>query len=78
MPATAAVTRDAGCIAGSGRCSGIANGTHFSILCLENSMVQASGGLQSMWLQKVGHSWVSTQTIGAASWFAFPNHHDWP
>ena len=48
--------RDAGSILGSGRFPGEGNGYPLQYSCLENSMTEEPGGLQSLGLQRVGHS----------------------
>ena len=47
---------DAGLIPGSGRSRGEGNATHSSILDWEIPWTEGLGGLQSMRLQRVGHS----------------------
>ena len=54
-PANAGDIRDMGLIPGSERSSGEGNGTPLQYSCLENSMTEEPGGLQSMGLQRVGH-----------------------
>ena len=54
LPTNAGDTRDAGSIPGSGR-SGVGNGNPLQYSCLENSMSEKAGGLQSMRLQRVEH-----------------------
>ena len=44
-----------GLIPGQGRSPGIGNGNPLQYSCLENSMTEKSGGLQSMGSQRVGH-----------------------
>ena len=44
-----------GLIPGSERSSGEGNGNPLQYSCLENSMTEEPGGLQSMGLQRVGH-----------------------
>ena len=46
---------DLGSISGSGRSPGEGNGYPLQYSCLENSMEEEPGGLQSMRLQGVGH-----------------------
>ena len=54
-PANAATKGDAGSIPGSGRYPGEGHGNPLQYSCLENSMEEEPGGLQSMRLQGVGH-----------------------
>ena len=46
---------DSGSIPGSGRSPGEGNGNPLQYSCLENSMSEEPGGLQSMGSQRVGH-----------------------
>ena len=46
---------DVGSIPGSGKIPCGGNGNPFQYSCLENSMTEEPGGLQSMGLQRVGH-----------------------
>ena len=46
---------DMGSISGLGRSPGEGNGNPLQYSCLENPMVEASGRLQSMGSQRVGH-----------------------
>ena len=46
---------DLGLIPGLGRFSGEGNGNPLQYSCLENPWTEEPGGLQSMWLQGVGH-----------------------
>ena len=47
---------DQGSIPGLGRSSGEENGNPLQYSCLENSMTEKAGGLQSMKSQRVGHN----------------------
>ena len=53
--ANARDARNEGLIPGQGRSPGIGNGNPLQYSCLENSMTEKSGGLQSMGSQRVGH-----------------------
>ena len=53
LPANAG---DTGSIPRSGRCSGVGNGNPLQYCCLENSVDKQTDGLQSTWLQIVGHN----------------------
>ena len=55
LPAKARDTRDAVSIPGMGRSAGVGNGNLLQYSCLENSMDNGAGGLQSMELQKCRH-----------------------
>ena len=46
---------DAGLIPGSGRSPRVGKGNPLQHSCLESTMVEESGGLQSMGSQKIGH-----------------------
>ena len=46
---------DMGSIPGSGRSPGGGNGNQSSILAWKIPVTEEPGGLQSMWLQRVGH-----------------------
>ena len=46
---------DLGSIPGSGRSPGEGNGNSLQYSCLENSVTEEPGGLQSMGSQRVGH-----------------------
>ena len=48
---------DSGLISGSRRSPGGENGNPLQYSCLENSMTEEPGGLQSMGLQRVGYDW---------------------
>ena len=50
-PANAGEERDADSIPGSGRSPGVGSGNPLQYSCLENSMDEETGGLQSMRLQ---------------------------
>ena len=59
-----------GLIPGSGRPVGEGNGNPLQYYCLEKSMVEQPGGLQSVGSQRVGHDWViKTFTFHFRSWF---------
>ena len=47
---------DQGSIPGLGRSSGEENGNPLQYSCLEHSMTEKAGGLQSMKSQRVGHN----------------------
>ena len=53
------VYMDPGLIPGLGRSPGEGNGNPLQYTCLENSIGEEPGGLQSMWLQRVGHDCVT-------------------
>ena len=53
--ASACNAGDQGSIPGLGRCPGEGNGNPLQDACLENSMDEEPGGLQSMGSQRVGH-----------------------
>ena len=53
--ASAGNARDSGSIPGLGRSPGEGNGNILQYSCLENSMMEEAGGLQSMGSQRVGH-----------------------
>ena len=55
LPASARDTRDAGSIPGLGGLPGEGNGNPFQCSCLENSMTEKPGGLQSIGLKTVRH-----------------------
>ena len=57
QPAGAGDARDEGLIPGSGRSPGIENGNPLSFLAWKITRTEEPGGLQSMWLQRVGYSW---------------------
>ena len=46
---------DAGLIPGSGRSPRVGKGNPLQHSCLESTMAEESGGLQSMGSQKIGH-----------------------
>ena len=48
--------RDMGSIPWSGRSPGVGNGNPLQDSCLENSMTEETGGLQSMGLSRLGHN----------------------
>ena len=50
---------EAGSIPGSGRSPGVGNDDPSSILAWKIPRTEKPGGLQSMWLQRVGHDWVT-------------------
>ena len=52
---------DLGSILGSGRSPGKRMATHSSILAWNILWTEESGGLQSMWSQKVRHSYLTTK-----------------
>ena len=54
--ASACNAGDLGSIPGSGRSPGEGNGNPLQYSCLENSMDEEPGGLQSMGPQRVGHN----------------------
>ena len=54
---------DLGSILGSGRSPGKRMATHSSILAWNILWTEESGGLQSMWSQKVRHSYLTTTKI---------------
>ena len=54
-PANAGDTVDTGLIPGSGRSPGRGNGNPFQYSVWEILWTEVPGGLQSMWLQIVGH-----------------------
>ena len=54
-PANAGDVRDAGSIPGSGRFPEVGSGNTVWYSCLENSMTEEPGRLQSMGPQRVGH-----------------------
>ena len=56
--ANAGDMRDVGVIPGSGRSPGEGNGNPLQYSCLENSMAEEPGGLQSMGWQRVKQDWV--------------------
>ena len=62
LPANAGDSRATGSIPGSGRFPGEGNGNALQKSCLENSMAEEPGGLQSMGLQRIGHDWACTCT----------------
>ena len=53
--ATAGDSRDLGLIPGLGRFPGVGNANPLQYSCLENSMEEKPGELQSRGLQRVGH-----------------------
>ena len=53
---------DPGSVPGSERSPGEGHSNPLQYYCLENSRIEEPGGLQSMWLQRVEHNWV-TNTI---------------
>ena len=55
LPANGGDARDEGSIPGSGRSPGVGNGNPLQYSCLEKSMAEKAGGLQSMGLQRVEH-----------------------
>ena len=55
QPANAGNARDLSLIPGSGRSPGAAHGNHSSILAWKIPWIEDPGGLQSMWLQILGH-----------------------
>ena len=61
-PANAGDAGDVGSIPGLGRFPGVGNGNPFQCSCLENSMAEEPGGLQSMLSQRVGHD-LATENI---------------
>ena len=56
LPTNAGDTEDMGLIPGSGRSPGEGNATHSSILAWRIPQTESPGGLQSMGLQRVGHT----------------------
>ena len=58
LPANAG---DTGSIPGLGRCPGVGNGTHSSVFAWEIPWTEKSGGLQSMWSQKVRYNLVTKE-----------------
>ena len=54
--------RDAGLIPGSGRFPGEGNGNPLQYSCLEIPWIKEPGALQSMGLQRAGHSSATKQT----------------
>ena len=59
-PASAGAT---GSIPTLGRSPGEGIGNPLQYSCLENSWTEEPGGLQSMWLQRVGHDLVTQQQL---------------
>ena len=55
-------TGDLGSVPGSGRCPGGGSGHPLPYSYLQNSMDRGARGLQSMWLQRVGHDWATKHT----------------
>ena len=55
-PANAEDTGDTAFIPGSGRSPGVGNATSSSILAWKIPWTEKPGGLQFMWLQRVGHN----------------------
>ena len=55
-PSSEGDMRDTGLIPGSGRSSGEGHDNPLHYSCLENSMEEEPGGLQSMGSQRVGHN----------------------
>ena len=52
--------------------------THSSILAQRILWTVEPGGLQSMWLQRVGHDWASNTFIGKSTYSFFPIVYDQP
>jgi len=52
-------TGDTSSTSGSGRYPGVGNNNPLEYSCLENSMAEEPGGLQSMGSQRVRHDWVT-------------------
>ena len=61
-PANAGDIRDTGSILGPGRSPGEGHGNSLQYSCLDNSMTEESGKLQSMVLQRVRHDWATQHT----------------
>ena len=59
-PASTGNLRDTSLIPGLGRVPGEGNGYPFQYSCLENPVEEEPGGLQSVGLQRVRHSWAHT------------------
>ena len=55
LPANAADNRDMGLIPGLGRSPGVGNGNPLQYSCLENTMAEEPGGLQSIGSQRIKH-----------------------
>ena len=53
---------DLGSIPGSGRSPGVGNGNLLQHSCLENSVTEEPGRLQSMKPQRAGHDWIHVRT----------------
>ena len=58
LTANAGDWRNAGSILGSGRSPGGGNATSSGILAWKIPWTEKPGGLQSTWLQRVGHNWM--------------------
>ena len=62
LPANAGDARDVGLIPGSGRSLEEEMATHSSVLAWRIPWIEEPGGLQSMGLQRVRHSWEHTHS----------------